>query len=199
MANVAEGRGLWQKHFETWVLENMLLNNSTPERLGSPVRAYYLRNQDSQEDALRCGIQYLPAAQHLGQLREPREGVDQVLDSTGTLTLSPQVVRAAWHHRLGADGRLLDACSPIGLDDCEQRLFGHRDLEGMDVVGLIDGHYYGVRLLDSLRNVPTRRLRLAGQHLLAYGVDGLALQLVPHLQPPKMFPNASAGRVEAVP
>ena len=47
MANIAECRGLRQKHLKAGVFENVLVDFCTPECLGRPVWTHYLSYKDS--------------------------------------------------------------------------------------------------------------------------------------------------------
>ena len=90
-----------------------------------------------------------------------------------------------------------DAC--VGLDGGEQGGVVHHDLEGVDVIVLVDGDDQTVCLPQSLRDTLFCRFRLMGEHLLAERIDRLVLELAPDLFPAQVFANPRARRVEAVP
>ena len=134
----------------------------------------------------------------MGSFEKLGEGAHQILDAAGRLPVAPQVVGASRQHRLRADGRFLDAGSPVGLDGREQGFVRHYDLEGVDVVALIDGYHHGVCLPDGLRDTPSRRFRLAGEHMLPDRIDGLVLELAADLYPTEILPDSCTRRVEPV-
>ena len=152
----------------------------------------------SLRDALHHRIENFLAAQHLGQLGELREGADQILDPSGALPFAPQVVGAAGHHRLRADGGLLYARPFVRLDGGEQGCVDDHHLEGVDLVALVDRDHHGIGLLDGPGDVLSGRLRCVDEHLLADGVDGLVPELVADLLPAEILPRPPARRLQTV-
>ena len=75
----------------------------------------------------------------------------------------------------------------------------HNHLEGLDVVPFIHRHDDGVGLRDGVRNTPSCRLHLTGEHLLTDGIDGLILELFTDLDPTEILPNPCTRRIKGRP